>query len=151
MNANARTGFITILIMLAGTFVHAELLLAGPSTVPPTELTVASKRTKDLVITITSTDGRLKGGGNSFCVVFQKRGTQEPVNVGNVSVDFTLLVGRIQEEPIRVQLTEDHIGHYCGQVNLGKQYYVPASYYSFVRYTGGAGKKRKQRLFLSVR
>jgi hypothetical protein len=104
-----------------------------------------------LLITITSADGRLRGGENSFCAVFQKRGTNEPVDVQNVSVDFTLLVGRIQEKLIRGQFTEDQMGRYCGQVNLGKQYYVPASYYAFVRYTDEAGKKRKARLFLSVK
>ena len=150
MNAYAKTGWITILIMLAGTFVLADLLLAGPATAPPTELTVASKRTKDLVITITSADARLKGGENSFCVAFQKRGTEAPVDVQNVGVDFTLLVGRIQEKSISSQLTEDQMGRHCGQVSLGKQYYIPASYYAFVRYTDGAGKRRKQRLFLSV-
>ena len=124
---------------------------AGAATVPPSEMTVTSKRTKDLIITITSADGRLKGGENSFCVAFQKRGTTAPVDVQNVGVDFTLLVGRIQEKSISSQLTEDQMGHYCGQVNLGKQYYVPASYYAFVRYTDGVGKTRKQRLFVSVR
>ena len=150
LNVYVRTGLITILIMLAGISVPVGLLLARPVTVPSTEITVASKRTKDLAIAIISRDGRLKGGENSLCVVFQKRGTQEPVDVGNVSVDFTLLVGRIQEEPIKAQLTKDQVGRYCGQVNLGKQYYVPASYYAFVHYTNGAGKK-KQRLFLSVK
>ena len=124
---------------------------AGATTVPPSEMTVTSKQAKDLVIRITSVDGRLKGGENRFCVVFQKRGTQEPFDVRNVSIDFALLVGRIQESPIRAQLVEDQMGRYCGQVNLGKQYYIPASYYAFVHYTDGIGKKRKQRLFLSVR
>jgi hypothetical protein len=151
LNVYARTGLITILIMLAGISVPVGLLLARRVAVPSTEITVASKRTKDLAIAIMSRDGRLKGGENSFCVVFQRRGTQEPVDVGNVSVDFTLLVGRIQEEPIKAQLTKDQVGRYCGQVNLGKQYYVPASYYAFVRYTDGVGKKRRQRLFLSVK
>ena len=115
------------------------------------ETTLASKRTKDLVIAITSSDGGLKGGDNSFCVLFHKRGTDEPVDVQNVRVDFTLLVGRIQEEPIKTKLTGDRAGRYCGRVNLGKQYYVPASYYAFVFYTDAAGRKEKERLFLSVR
>jgi hypothetical protein len=150
-NPGARQRVVTILIALAGTSVLAGLLLAGPATVPPTELMVASKRTKDLVITITSADGRLKGGENSFCVVFHKRETEEPIDVQNVSIEFVLLVGRIQEKPIKGQLTENQLGRYCGQVNLGKQYFVPASYYAFVRYTDAAGKNRKQRLSLSVR
>src|SRR5689334_1336660 len=151
MNTLVRKGLITVLVMLAGTLVHGQLLPARLTTAPPTDVKVASRRTKDLVITITSADGRLKGGENSFCVAFQKRGTDAPVDVQNVSVDFTLLVGRIREKSISSQLTKDQMGLYCGQVDLGKQYYVPASYYAFVRYTDGAGKRRKQRLFLSVR
>ena len=137
-------------LIMASTFVLAKLLLARPATVHVTETTVASKRTKDLVIAITSSDGRLKGWDNSLCVVFKKRGTEELVDVQNVSLEFTLLVGKLQEEPIRAQLSEDQMGRYCGHVNLGKQYYVPASYYAFVLYTDAAGKKRKERLFLRV-
>jgi hypothetical protein len=146
-----RKGLITMLLMTVGTFVTAELLFARQAAVPATETAVASKRKKDLTITITSADGRLKGGENSFCVMFEKKETEEPVDVQNVSLDFTLLVGKIQEEPVKAQLTEDRVGRYCGNVNLGKQYYVPASYYGFVLYTDAAGKKRKERLFLSVR
>jgi hypothetical protein len=151
MNANAKTGLITIMIMLAGTSVPTGLLLAGQAPVPPSGMTVVTKRTKDLVISITSADGRLKGDEYGLCVVFQKRRTEEPVDVKNVSVDLALLVGRIQEKPIRAQLREDQMGRYCGQVDLGKQYYVPASYYAFVSYTDVGSKKRKVRLFLSVK
>jgi hypothetical protein len=131
-------------------FAVAELFSPRPVT-QATETTLASKRTKDLVIAITSSEGRLKGGENNFCVLFQKTATDEPVDVRNVRVDFTLLVGRIQEEPIKTQLTEDRVGRYCGHVNLGKQYYTPASYYAFVFYTDAAGRKKKERLLLSVR
>jgi hypothetical protein len=149
--ASARKGLITILLMTVGTLVLPELLLARQATVPPTEMTVASMRTKDLTIMITSVNGGLKGGENSFCVVFKKRGTEEPVDVHNASVEFILLVGRIEEAPIRVQLTGDFVGRYCGHVDLGKQHYVPASYYAFVLYTDATGKKKKERLLLSVR
>jgi hypothetical protein len=139
---------------LIASVTFAFVLLTRPvraTTAPPSEMTVTSKQTKDLVIRITSADGRLKGGENSFCVMFQKRGAQEPFDVQNVGIDFVLLVGRIQESPIRAQLTKDQMGRYCGQVDLGKQYFVPASYYAFVHYTDGTGKKRKQRLFLSLK
>lgn len=43
------------------------------------------------------------------------------------------------------------MGHYCGDVNLGKQYYVPANYYVLVLSTDADGKKRKERLSLSIR
>ena len=46
-----------------------------------TETTLASKRTRDLVIAITSSQGGLKSGENSFCVLFQKAGTDEPADV----------------------------------------------------------------------
>lgn len=151
VTANIRIGLIAMFLLTLGTFVFAELLLAGQATVPETEATVASKRTKDLTITITSASGRLKGGENSFCVMFQKRETEEPVDVESVNVDFALLVGRIQEKPINAQLTQDRTGRFCGDVNLGKQYYVPASYYAFVRYTDATGKKRKERFFLSIK
>jgi hypothetical protein len=114
-------------------------------------MTVTSKRTKDLIISITSSDGRLKGGENTFCVVFEKRGTVQPVDVLNVSVEFSLLGGRIYGTPIKGKVTEVQTGRYCGEVNLRNQYDSPASYYALVYYTIGAGKKRKQRLFLNVR
>ena len=150
MMACTRTGMIAILIMLAGTFVLADSVPGGSVSVPQGGNIVASKRTKNMVITITGSDGRLKDGENNFCVVFQKRETGEAVDLQKVSVEFALLVGRIEEEPIRVQLTGDRVGRYCGHVDLGKQYYVPASYYAFVVYTDAAGKKRKERLFLSI-
>ena len=117
----------------------------------PNERAIASKRTRDSVITITNTDGRLQGGDNDFCVLFERRDTRKSVDVQNVSVDFTLLVGRMQEKPIRTPLAQDQSGRYCGHVNLRKQYYVPASYYAFVLYKDAGGKKRKARLFVSVK
>jgi uncharacterized protein YpmS len=91
MNTHAGTGLTAVLVMLAGIFALAQLVLARPATVAPTEMTVASKRTKHLVITITSTNSRLKAAENSLCADFQKRATQEAVDVQNVSIDFTLL------------------------------------------------------------
>ena len=151
MSGTARRGLVTLLIVSAGVLAISELLLAGLDGALPNEITVASTRTRDLVIAITSENGRLKGGENHFCVAFKKKGTNDLVDVHNVSVDFTLLVGRIEEEPIRSNLDRDQHGRYCGQVNLGEQYYIPASYYAFVRYTDAVGKRRKQRLFLSVK
>ena len=141
---------MSTLVALAAVFLLAELLLAGPIRASSVEKTVTSKRTRDLVITVMSADGTLSAGENSLCVKFQTRATQEPVAVSNVSVDFTLLVGRIEEQPIRGALVQDRKGRYCGTVNLGKQYYDPSNYYVFVRYTDAAGKRRKQRLFVSI-
>lgn len=125
VTAYARKGGLIAMFLMT---IFAGSILARQTTVPATEATVASKRTEDLTIRITSANGKMKGRDNSFCVVFQKRDTEEPVDVQNVSVDFTLLVGKIQERPIRAQLAGDRAGRHCGHVDLGKQYYVPASY-----------------------
>lgn len=151
MNATTRKDLITILIVVAAALFIPELLLGGPGSALPTEKTVASKRTKDLIISITNPDGRLKGGENSFCVVFQSRGTLQPVDVLDASIEFTFLGGRIYGKPIKGSVTEVETGRYCGQVNLGNQYHGPASYYALVCYRIGAGKKKKERLFLSVK
>ena len=144
-------GLITSGVCIAGDRLKPLVHQQSEATVRRTEKTIASKRTKDLLITITNAEGGLRGGDNAFCILFQKRETQESVNVQNVGIDFTLLLGRIQEEPISVPLPQDQPGRYCGHVNLGKQYYVPASYYAFVVYTDAGGKKRKERLFLTVK
>ena len=112
---------------------------------------IASRQARGVAVTIANADGKLLGGDNDFCVLFETTEKREPVDVQNVSIDFALLVGKIEEQPIRVRLPQVQPGRYCGHVNLGKQYYVPASYYAFVLYTDTGGKKRKERLFLSVR
>jgi len=138
------------LIFLAAAFTLAEPVLAIPGAGSPTGMTLASKRTKNLVITIIGTEGRFTAGQNSLCVSFQKRTTLEPVAVMNVTTDFTLLVGRIEERPIRAALVEVQKGQYCGRVDLGKLYYDPSSYYVFVHFTDIRGKKRTQRLSVSA-
>ena len=144
-------GAITSSVCIAGDRVRPLVPLTGQGALRPSETTITSGRARDAVITITNADGRLRGGDNDFCVVFEKKETREPINVQNVSVDFILLVGKIEEQPIRVRLPEVQRGRFCGHANLGKQYYVPASYYAFVLYTDTGQKKRKERLFLSVK
>jgi len=112
---------------------------------------IASKRTRNVEIVLTSDSGKLTGGDNSFCVLFQSVETRDSADVRNVSVDFRQLVGKLQEEPIRATLTQDGVGHYCGEINLGRQYYTPSSYYAFVRYTDATGKQRRARLYVSVK
>lgn len=119
--------------------------------VQPTERTIAAKRTKDLVITITNREGKLRGGDNDVCVLFEKRETREPVDVENVEIDFVELVGRVQEKAIKTQLQREETGRYCGHIDLGKRYRVPTNYYAFVRYVDSARKKRRLRFFMSAK
>ncbi|PYT24486.1 MAG: hypothetical protein DMG57_28650 [Acidobacteria bacterium] len=112
---------------------------------------LASKLQNDLVIVVMNEQGKLTAGDNSLCVVFRKVETGDPAEIQNVSMDFRLLVGKIQETPIKVQLTQIGVGYYRGSVNLGRQYYDPASYYAFVHYIDLAGTKKKKRFLFIVK
>ncbi len=115
------------------------------------EKTISFKRVKDLIVELTNGSGRFSAGTNSFCVVVRDQKAMTAVVVQNVSVDFRLLVGRIQETPITVRLIHDADGHYCGSVDLGRQYYRPSNYYVFVHFMDSKGKNRKARLGLTVK
>jgi len=143
-------GFVSMLMVIGNTLLLPLSLFAQSATSLAPQTLVVSKRTKSSIIAMTTSDGRMHGGKNRFCVVFQKTDTKESVDVRNVGVDFTLLVGRIQEAPIKVQLDREQTGNYCGQVDLSKQYYVPASYYAFAHYIDASGKKKRERIFLRV-
>ena len=115
-----------------------------------TRTVVASKIENGLVIALLSATGKLKATDDSLCVVLRKIETGDLVEIQHVSIDFVLLVGRIQERPITVQFTPDGKGYHFGVVDLGRQYYHSASYYAIVRYVDSAGKKRKTRFHLTV-
>jgi hypothetical protein len=128
-----------------------EMFGAASTTVDVSDKTIASKRTGSIVIALTNDTGKLTPGENHFCILFQRGNPAPAGDIGEVSVDFRLLVGRIQEEPITANLDQNGADRYCGRINLGAQYYHPASYYAFVRYVEATGKKRSARLFLTVK
>ena len=132
-------------------FMFGKTLLAAPPAVDAPEKIIASRRIRNAAIVLTNDSGKLTPGENSFCVLFQTKETTSSVEVREVSVAFRLLVGRIEEKPITAQLSQEGVGRYCGRIDLGRQYYQPASYYAFVRYTENTGKKRSVRLSLTVR
>ena len=115
------------------------------------EKTIASTRTGNLVIALTNDAGKFTPGGNDFCVLFQSSSSSAAIDIREVSVDFTLLVGRIHEAPITAHLIQNVADRYCGHIDLGPQYYRPASYYAVVRYVEVTGKKKSARLSLTVR
>uniref|UniRef100_E6PXX5 Uncharacterized protein n=1 Tax=mine drainage metagenome TaxID=410659 RepID=E6PXX5_9ZZZZ len=115
------------------------------------EKIIASTKSGGWRIVLSNENGRLTADENHFCVVFQSGDTAGIEEFGDVTVDFTLLVGRIHERPITAHLSPTGADRYCGQVNLGPQYYHPASYYAFVRYLDRNGKKRSARLFVAVK
>ena len=115
------------------------------------EKTIASTRAGDLVITLANESGKFTADANHFCVLFQSRGPSVATEVQEVSVDFILLVGRIQERPLTAHLSPDGAGRHCGDINLGRQFYRPSNYYALVHYVVETGKKKISRLFVAIK
>lgn len=132
-------------------FILGETFIAVSAAVDVQEKTIASTRAGNLVIALTNDSGKLTPGENHFCVQFQSSRSSPATDIREVSVDFTLLVGRIHEAPITAHLIQNVVDRYCGQIDLGPQYYRPASYYAVVRYVEVTGKKKSARLSLTVR
>ena len=114
------------------------------------EKTVATKLEKDLVVVLTNDSGKLTPGENAICVVIRDPRTGAAADVQNVSIDFSQRVGRIAESPIRTRLARESVGRYCGDVNLGRQYYKPMNFYVGIRYVDPANKNRRVGLSVSV-
>jgi hypothetical protein len=132
-------------------FILVEMLAAASTALDAPDKTIAAKRTSSVVIVLTNDTGMLTSGENHFCVLFQSRSPTPAEVIREVSIDFKLLVGRIQEAPITVHLNQNGADQYCGHINLGSQYYHPANYYALVRYVEATGKKKSSRLFLTVK
>ena len=127
------------------------LSCASPVASQESRTAIASGRAKDLFIELINENGRLKAGENDLCITFRKTEAGPHVEVRNVAAEFSLLVGRIVEKPIVAHLPRKGTGEFCGDIDLGRQYYSPSSYYVFVRYIDPAGNKRRKRFFVAVR
>jgi len=138
-------------ILSSTMFLGAQSLDDTPPDICVVGKPIASKRTKDVAILLMNEHGTFTGGDNRFCVEFRKAEAGAPVEVRSVSLEFSQLVGRIQERPVVAQLTEKSVGKYVGRVNLGRQYYKPAAYYVVIHYLDLAGEKGKVRVLLSVK
>jgi hypothetical protein len=123
----------------------------GQPSVRVVEGPLASKHAYGLMIAITSQSGKLTEGLNSICAMFQSAENGFPIEVQNVGIEFTLLVGRNRGRPITAQLAQAATGRYCSNVDLGPQHYFPANYDVVVRYVDAAAKKRKISFGLSLK
>jgi len=112
------------------------------------QTTIAAKRNHDLYISLMSESGKLveKGG---YCALFSKTNGARPAQVENVIIEFAQQVGKVRERASKVPLLPDGHGRYCGEVDLGKQYYDPASYWVGIGYTDSSQKRRRCRFFLA--
>jgi hypothetical protein len=111
---------------------------------------MASKRDHNLYVALMSKSG-ISAWKDEYCVVFSRTSRGGPTEVGDVLVDFAQQVGRIRESPQEFPFSPDGRGRYCGSVDLGKQYYQPASYYVMVHYTDHSGKRRTCRFFVTIK
>jgi len=111
----------------------------------------ASTHNHGLSISVVNNSEEFVAGRNSFCVTFAKAANAEGAPVKDVEIDFAQQVGKIRESPIHVQVAETDIGHFCGSVDLGSQYYDPAFYYIYIHYVDTSGRRRKSTLTFSIR
>jgi len=145
MNVKPSIRIIFLLILLAEVALSSGLVLAQAPGKP-----INSQRTNGMTVVVSNESGKFTGGENAVCAIFQDLETGGPVDVQNVSLKFTLRVGRIPGGTIAAQLNRDGQGRYCGHVNLGRQYYNPAKYYVDMHYTDITGKKRNLSFWVTV-
>ncbi|WP_263356597.1 hypothetical protein [Acidicapsa ligni] len=139
------TSYLFVMFILGETFVAASPAVNVP------DKTIATKRARNMSIVLTNDTGKLTRGENHFCVLFQGGNPTSVSNIQGVSVDFRLLVGRLQEEPTTAHLRQNGVNRYCGDITLGSKYYQPSSYYAFVHYVEATGKKKSARLHVTVK
>lgn len=116
-----------------------------------TEKAIVVKVAKNSVLVLANGPGKLTPGENNLCIVIRDPVTGSAMDVQAVTIDFAQHVGRILESPIRARLSEESIGRYCGQVNLGAQYYKPMNFHIDVRYVDAENKKQKLGFCLTVK
>ena len=150
MSVPSKAMWIGIFYSLAMFLLCATLARASIGT-DGQERTIRSTRAGDLLVTLTNESGKFTADVNRFCVLFQSKNASTAIDIHEVSVDFRLLVGRIQERPLTVHLSPNGFDRFCGDINLGRQYYRPANYYVLVHYSQATGKKRTARMSVIVR
>jgi hypothetical protein len=136
---------IFLLAVLSG------VAMSGGSALPQGSKPIASKRTNGMTVMLTSESGGLNEGKNNICVSFQTIEGGQPVDASDVGIELTLRIGRNRGSPITAPLFEDAAGRYCGSLDLGRQYYSPATYDVVVRYVDASAKKRKVSFALTLR
>jgi len=130
--------------------ISASLLLACIVQKSANAGTIASKRQKNVMISITSDSRKFVEGRNNFCVSFTDGPNAPSVPVTNVFIEFAQQVGKIREKPLTTVLKEDTVGRYCGEINLGVQYYHPAVYHVTIHYVDASGKKWTCHMMVSI-
>ena len=149
MKIKFKPALVTSRVLLAMLALCGSLFAASAGD-PTADKTIAAKLKNDLVVVLTNDSGKLNPGENAVCVVIRDPRTGEAADVQNVSIEFSLRTGRIVHGPITARLARESAGRYCGNVNLGRQYYKPMNFYVGIRYMDPANKNRRVGLSLDV-
>jgi len=110
---------------------------------------VAAKRSHGLNVSLETRSGNI-GAKDEYCVLFSKTDSGELTQIESVALEIAQQVGKVRESARKIPLSQDGQGRYCQEVDLGKQYDHPASYYFEIHYIDSSKKKRKCQFFLTL-
>ena len=80
---------------------------------------IQTRKTKDVVITLLSESGQWTQGKNSFVLEFTSPSTQQPVDVGKVTLNTNMSMPGMAPMVADATLTPDKIpGRYLGTINF---------------------------------
>ena len=100
------------------TAVVVAVVLLGVGTVCAAEKTVATKKTKDLVVTLKSESGQWKEGKNSFVLELTSPTDQQPVDARKVSVSTSMAMPGMAPMIAGATLTPEKPGRYTGTIEF---------------------------------
>lgn len=163
--ANCRPSRLLVLAIIGLVLVDADTMFASGKNRPKyldaaylqqtkshaSGIEITRKKTKWAVVILSNDSGRLNAGKNKLCLFFRERHDGSPIEIVDLTLDFRLLVGKLEEQPVRANLTMEQAGQYCGTIDLGQLYYEPSSYYATVHYAEAGGTKRKIAFYVSAR
>jgi hypothetical protein len=139
------------LITVAFTILCLVLILGAANENGEGQVTIATKRSHELYVSLVNQSGRLVAGEDELCALFGTAKSGQLTQVDDVSVDFKQQVGRITERPREFRLSPDSMRRYCGKVNLDTQFYQPSRYYVTVHYIDSSKRKSTCTFFLTMK
>ena len=113
------------------------LLSACNSTPPTAAKEIQTERTKDLTITLMSEKGELAMGQNRFIVAFRSAASNEPVDVGSVTVSSAMAMPGMA--PMTAPIELEPAGS-KGQYPAKGDFAMSGAWKFEVRWDGPAGK-----------
>jgi hypothetical protein len=114
------------------------LMLAGCKTSAVSEAKeIQTEKTKDLAVSLLNEKGELAMGQNRFIVAFRSAGTNEPVDVGTVSVGSSMAMPGMAPMTAPIELEP---GAAKGQYSAKGDFSMSGAWKFEVRWDGPAGR-----------